>query len=109
VFFFSSRRRHTRWPRDWSSAVCSSDLKKMRSRVTASTVARLDRFGRLSWPKLSRRATVLAVTLLLIFFGAAGGGSLYLRGPGGGVGRGWGRARGAGGGGRVVGRRGGVG
>src|SRR5207253_7088641 len=24
---FSSRRRHTRWPRDWSSDVCSSDLK----------------------------------------------------------------------------------
>src|SRR5439155_9206984 len=27
TFFFSSRRRHTRWPRDWSSDVCSSDLK----------------------------------------------------------------------------------
>src|SRR5690625_3763732 len=25
-FFFTSRRRHTRWPRDWSSDVCSSDL-----------------------------------------------------------------------------------
>src|SRR5690625_7741592 len=25
-FFCSSRRRHTRWPRDWSSDVCSSDL-----------------------------------------------------------------------------------
>src|SRR5439155_7271946 len=25
-FFFSSRRRHTSWPRDWSSDVCSSDL-----------------------------------------------------------------------------------
>src|SRR5690625_495325 len=23
-----SRRRHTRWPRDWSSDVCSSDLLK---------------------------------------------------------------------------------
>src|SRR5207253_3794422 len=23
----SSRRRHTRWPRDWSSDVCSSDLQ----------------------------------------------------------------------------------
>src|SRR3712207_7494128 len=30
-FFFSSRRRHTRFWRDWSSDVCSSDL--------------LDRFG----------------------------------------------------------------
>src|SRR5690625_7944349 len=26
IFFFSSRRRHTSWPRDWSSDVCSSDL-----------------------------------------------------------------------------------
>src|SRR5690625_6017841 len=26
MFFFSCRRQHTRWPRDWSSDVCSSDL-----------------------------------------------------------------------------------
>src|SRR3712207_6945561 len=26
-FFFSSRRRHTRYWRDWSSDVCSSDLR----------------------------------------------------------------------------------
>src|SRR5439155_17056862 len=30
---FSSRRRHTRWPRDWSSDVCSSDL------LTASPIS----------------------------------------------------------------------
>src|SRR5699024_11870168 len=28
-FFFSSRRRHTRSKRDWSSDVCSSGLDKM--------------------------------------------------------------------------------
>src|SRR5690606_5089856 len=28
-FFFSSRRRHTRFSRDWSSDVCSSDLFKI--------------------------------------------------------------------------------
>src|SRR5690554_7467981 len=28
-FFFSSRRRHTRCGRDWSSDVCSSDLLKV--------------------------------------------------------------------------------
>src|SRR5699024_11648955 len=28
-FFFSSRRRHTRSKRDWSSDVCSSDLKEV--------------------------------------------------------------------------------
>src|SRR5687768_18109811 len=27
LFFFSSRRRHTRCSRDWSSDVCSSDLQ----------------------------------------------------------------------------------
>src|SRR3712207_7577054 len=30
-FFFSSRRRHTRYWRDWSSDVCSSDLYLIRS------------------------------------------------------------------------------
>src|SRR3989338_3485462 len=29
VFFFSSRRRHTRWNCDWSSDVCSSDLNSL--------------------------------------------------------------------------------
>src|SRR5690606_40076177 len=29
-FFFSSRRRHTRFSRDWSSDVCSSDLRLAR-------------------------------------------------------------------------------
>src|SRR5256884_2393415 len=29
IFFFSSRRRHTRCSRDWSSDVCSSDLVDM--------------------------------------------------------------------------------
>src|SRR5689334_23410236 len=29
-FFFSSRRRHTRWNCDWSSDVCSSDLSLWR-------------------------------------------------------------------------------
>src|SRR5882757_10507149 len=30
-FFFSSRRRHTRYWRDWSSDVCSSDLRTRRA------------------------------------------------------------------------------
>src|SRR5699024_11231581 len=30
IFFCSSRRRHTRSKRDWSSDVCSSDLIKLR-------------------------------------------------------------------------------
>src|SRR5699024_12017358 len=38
-FFFSSRRRHTRSKRDWSSDVCSSDLP-CHARRTASTLPR---------------------------------------------------------------------
>src|SRR5689334_16675185 len=32
-FFFSSRRRHTRWNCDWSSDVCSSDLRGRRGEL----------------------------------------------------------------------------
>src|SRR5438067_8203562 len=35
-FFFSSRRRHTRSKRDWSSDVCSSDLTRAPPRGAAS-------------------------------------------------------------------------
>src|SRR5260370_7521242 len=36
-FFFSSRRRHTRFKCDWSSDVCSSDLVLHANREVAST------------------------------------------------------------------------
>src|SRR5216684_6872317 len=35
-FFFSSRRRHTRCSRDWSSDVCSSDLRPAPANPTAT-------------------------------------------------------------------------
>src|SRR5699024_11957268 len=35
-FFFSSRRRHTRSKRDWSSDVCSSDLFYIESCATST-------------------------------------------------------------------------
>src|SRR5690625_7796063 len=38
LFFFSSRRRHTRWPRDWSSDVCSSDLSSFVNLATGTPV-----------------------------------------------------------------------
>src|SRR2546429_437558 len=45
-FFFSSRRRHTRCSRDWSSDVCSSDLAPLssphRSRVLETLCADLN-------------------------------------------------------------------
>src|SRR2546422_8146247 len=41
-FFFSSRRRHTRCSRDWSSDVCSSDLVAVGA-VPLQAVAALER------------------------------------------------------------------
>src|SRR5206468_5730721 len=53
-FFFSSRRRHTRSDRDWSSDVCSSDLHTFARRRTAWRPLRLrHRSGH--WPIRSSR------------------------------------------------------
>src|SRR5256885_10788831 len=46
VFFFSSRRRHTRLQGDWSSDVCSSDLWLEQSfdyKLTSEEIGELDR------------------------------------------------------------------
>src|SRR5690606_39532386 len=47
-FFFSSRRRHTRFSRDWSSDVCSSDLKP---------VSQFHRLARRRWLARTPRKT----------------------------------------------------
>src|SRR5690606_40007236 len=39
IFFFSSRRRHTRFSRDWSSDVCSSDLKDVDQQAVSAWLA----------------------------------------------------------------------
>src|SRR3712207_5191254 len=52
VFFFPSRRRHTRYWRDWSSDVCSSDLAGT-ARAYVSVI----------------RGTPLLVQLFVIFYG----------------------------------------
>src|SRR2546430_5807916 len=41
VFFFSSRRRHTRFDCDWSSDVCSSDLGKLLRAIEERAVRRV--------------------------------------------------------------------
>src|SRR5437870_4834073 len=57
VFFFSSRRRHTRWPRDWSSDVCSSDLRKRSGRGAFRSGAR--QAGRAPRPRRAARPRVV--------------------------------------------------
>src|SRR5690606_39515037 len=46
-FFFSSRRRHTRFSRDWSSDVCSSDLAVERAAAAERRVEVLTEQDRL--------------------------------------------------------------
>src|SRR5689334_24628872 len=43
-FFFSSRRRHTRWNCDWSSDVCSSDLASIH-KLPLVVIAENNQFG----------------------------------------------------------------
>src|SRR2546422_1701636 len=58
-FFFSSRRRHTRCSRDWSSDVCSSDLAGRRA-----FVAHGDGFTEQHWSaKVMHRVTRYPITI----------------------------------------------
>src|SRR5476651_424578 len=48
LFFFSSRRRHTRYWRDWSSDVCSSDLEVVKKdpwELVTEAIAQMKRNG----------------------------------------------------------------
>src|SRR5699024_11689369 len=64
MFFFSSRRRHTRSKRDWSSDVCSSDLDiNSSSKFTGRNLYRIDRDRRIS-----------SAYVLYRIYGDAGGG-----------------------------------
>src|SRR6266487_6368096 len=58
-FFFSSRRRHTRWTGDWSSDVCSSDLDV--AMLRRSWGALIDHLGQLRQPIL--RAVLESATV----------------------------------------------
>src|SRR5256886_3457202 len=76
VFFFSSRRRHTRFDCDWSSDVCSSDLSGrgielketasgFRIQVRRELAAEISRL----WPeRTARYSRALLETLALIAY-----------------------------------------
>src|SRR5690606_40580379 len=64
-FFFSSRRRHTRFSRDWSSDVCSSDLA---STARSATRSRSREFG---FPEADLSSTI-APTQVVTLPGSGG-------------------------------------
>src|SRR3712207_7630119 len=73
-FFFSSRRRHTRYWRDWSSDVCSSDLDEravgdadpvVRLVAVAQALEDLDRVGERRLAHLDRLEAALEGGVLL--------------------------------------------
>ena len=55
VFFFSSRRRHTRLRRDWSSDVCSSDLPTVLIKILENRIGELKTSGSLLFPDYETR------------------------------------------------------
>src|SRR5438067_12368323 len=60
VFFFSSRRRHTRSKRDWSSDVCSSDLWRSEAPTGALLAARQSELRFATLPTGDPRVMVFA-------------------------------------------------
>src|SRR5688572_31906964 len=66
MFFFSSRRRHTRFDCDWSSDVCSSDLS-----------ARAGRWTRLAASMALTPGSTLGSYEILAPLGAGGMGEVY--------------------------------
>src|SRR2546422_4669278 len=67
IFFFSSRRRHTRCSRDWSSDVCSSDLnvgpKNAQIPINRSDLPPVQRQGQSVSPPACRRIRIIVVRL----------------------------------------------
>src|SRR6266852_1400071 len=63
-FFFSSRRRHTRCYRDWSSDVCSSDLSNPSGATLSGASATTNVAGVASFPILSVNKVGMGYTLV---------------------------------------------
>src|SRR5690606_40454259 len=72
-FFFSSRRRHTRFSRDWSSDVCSSDLGLLGKGYKQGTQGQLgfipEQHTDFIFPVLAEEGGFVASVTLLILYG----------------------------------------
>src|SRR5690625_757234 len=55
---FSSRRRHTSWPRDWSSDVCSSDLDEGMITVTTDHLSPFAVMEKIDEPQGGKDGTI---------------------------------------------------
>src|SRR5690242_21150421 len=64
MFFFSSRRRHTRLTCDWSSDVCSSDLSPLRGACTACCTSKSVMPCPPITPSVTVRVTAVASTVI---------------------------------------------
>src|SRR5690606_39928347 len=66
-FFFSSRRRHTRFSRDWSSDVCSSDLvvpqRRQEDVAAQQAVVAIDQQARFQTPVALQKIAVQPLDL----------------------------------------------
>src|SRR3984957_6709622 len=81
-FFFSSRRRHTRFSRDWSSDVCSSDLCSQNEALVAEYLDGLPagqaaELARVNAPGLRALRGYLADGEAVAFLGAGSSAPLY--------------------------------
>src|SRR5258707_13643892 len=66
LLFFSSRRRHTIYWRDWSSDVCSSDLQELNKKSAELARAAADEFHTAAKPRFvagSMGPTTKAITV----------------------------------------------
>src|SRR5690554_5887198 len=80
VFFFSSRRRHTRCGRDWSSDVCSSDLFEHNGRLILKDISfRVRPGGTLAIMGMTGAGKSSIINLIPRYYDCTGG-TIYLDG-----------------------------